>query len=60
MIPIRTDLGDFVDDRPEPRPATCHVMEQYGELLGREAEATGHNVFLGACLTCSQGGVAPR
>src|SRR6266487_3382964 len=26
------------------------AAEQYGELVGREAEATGHNVFLGACL----------
>src|SRR5258708_3157495 len=26
------------------------AAEQYGELLGREAEATGHNVFLGSCL----------
>ncbi len=26
------------------------AAQQYGELLGREAEATGHNVFLGACL----------
>src|SRR3989441_13378380 len=26
------------------------AAEQYGELLGRETEATGHNVFLGACL----------
>src|SRR5947199_3403088 len=23
---------------------------QYGELLGREAQATGYNVFLGSCL----------
>ena len=26
------------------------AAQQYGELLGRETEATGHNVFLGACL----------
>ncbi len=26
------------------------AAQQYGELLGREAEATGHNVFLGSCL----------
>jgi beta-glucosidase len=26
------------------------AAEQYGELLGRETEATGHNVFLGSCL----------
>src|SRR5207244_4892483 len=26
------------------------AAQQYGELLGSEAEATGHNVFLGACL----------
>src|SRR6266536_4810063 len=26
------------------------AAQQYGELLGREAEATGHNVFLCACL----------
>ncbi len=26
------------------------AAEQYGELLGRETEATGHNVFLGACM----------
>src|SRR5437763_1872064 len=26
------------------------TAQQYGELLAREAEATGHNVFLGACL----------
>src|SRR5258708_32213566 len=26
------------------------AAQQYGELLGREAEATGHNVFLGACM----------
>src|SRR5205814_8793598 len=26
------------------------AAEQYGELLARETEATGHNVFLGACM----------
>src|SRR5206468_12196211 len=26
------------------------AAEQYGELLGRETEATGHNVFLGSCM----------
>ena len=26
------------------------AARQYGELLGREAEATGHNVFLGSCM----------
>src|SRR5713101_5424549 len=26
------------------------AAQQYGELLGRESEATGHNVFLGSCL----------
>jgi beta-glucosidase len=26
------------------------VAELYGEILGRETEATGHNVFLGSCL----------
>jgi beta-glucosidase len=26
------------------------AAEQYGELLGRETGATGHNVFLGACM----------
>src|SRR5437868_15180957 len=26
------------------------AASQYGELLGRETEATGHNVFLGACM----------
>jgi len=26
------------------------AAEQYGELLGREAQATGHNVFLAPCL----------
>ncbi len=26
------------------------VAELYGEVLGEEAEATGHNVFLGSCL----------
>src|SRR5436190_2403376 len=26
------------------------AAQQYGELLGREAEVTGHNVFLGSCL----------
>ena len=26
------------------------AAQQYGELLGREAQATGHNVFLGSCL----------
>ncbi len=26
------------------------AAQQYGELLGCEAEATGHNVFLGSCL----------
>ncbi len=26
------------------------AAEQYGEILGRETEETGHNVFLGACL----------
>ena len=26
------------------------VAQQYGELLGRETEITGHNVFLGSCM----------
>src|SRR6266487_5547192 len=26
------------------------AAEQYGEILGRETQETGHNVFLGACL----------
>jgi beta-glucosidase len=26
------------------------AAQQYGELLGREAKATGHNVFLGSCM----------
>jgi beta-glucosidase len=26
------------------------AAEQYGDLLGRETEATGHNVFLGSCM----------
>ncbi len=26
------------------------AAQQYGELLGREAQATGHNVFLGSCM----------